>query len=112
MSSSATGCDKKEDIDSFDGSTKNQAVDEPHSTAPAVPYAQPVGEKGDDKRKAKSELKAAEHEMVEGDIKLNESESGVEIIAKIEKTSPGKHGFHVHEKGDCSDIPGKRRRLG
>jgi len=27
---------------------------------------------------------------------------GVRIIADVNGLSPGKHGFHIHEKGDCS----------
>ena len=29
------------------------------------------------------------------------------LIAEINGLSPGKHGFHIHEKGDCSSLDGK-----
>ena len=32
--------------------------------------------------------------------------NGVKIKADINGLSPGKHGFHIHEKGDCS-APGR-----
>ena len=29
-------------------------------------------------------------------------EEGVKVVADIDDVPPGKHGFHIHEKGDCS----------
>ena len=26
----------------------------------------------------------------------------VQVVADVENLKPGKHGFHIHEKGDCS----------
>lgn len=31
-----------------------------------------------------------------------EVEGGVRIVATLDNLSPGKHGFHIHEFGDCS----------
>ena len=41
--------------------------------------------------------------MVNGEAKLNETPAGLEIEVKVANVAPGKHGFHIHEKGDCSD---------
>ena len=39
-----------------------------------------------------------------GEISLTESEEGLIIEANMEHVpDPGKHGFHIHEFGDCSD---------
>lgn len=32
-------------------------------------------------------------------IRVNE---GVRVVARVSGLTPGKHGFHIHEKGDCS----------
>ena len=37
-----------------------------------------------------------------GTITFTETEGGVEIVADIARVSPGLHGIHLHEKGDCS----------
>lgn len=39
---------------------------------------------------------------VKGSVSLKETENGVFIIADVYGLSPGRHGFHIHEKGDCS----------
>jgi superoxide dismutase, Cu-Zn family len=60
-----------------------------------------------DKREAEANIKAANGMKLEGEVDLKETADGVEIVAKIEDAAPGMHGFHIHEKGDCSDLPGK-----
>lgn len=37
---------------------------------------------------------------------FNEAGNQLRIVAKIKGLTPGLHGFHVHEKGDCSDPKG------
>jgi superoxide dismutase, Cu-Zn family len=39
---------------------------------------------------------------VSGKVAFIAEENGVRIIADITGLKPGKHGFHVHEHGDCS----------
>ena len=39
---------------------------------------------------------------VTGTITFKEVEGGVEVTANVEGLTPGKHGYHVHETGDCS----------
>jgi len=31
------------------------------------------------------------------------SASGVVVLVTVQDASPGEHGVHIHEKGDCSD---------
>ena len=37
-----------------------------------------------------------------GEITFTKVKGGVRIAAEITGLTPGKHGFHIHEKGDCS----------
>ena len=57
--------------------------------------------------KAEADLKAADGQKIEGDVKFYDNGTGVRIVAELEDAKPGKHGFHVHEKGDCSNITGE-----
>jgi Cu/Zn superoxide dismutase len=56
---------------------------------------------------ATAELQAADGVKLEGEAKLYEDESGVRVVIDVKSAPPGFKGVHVHEKGDCSDIPGK-----
>ena len=44
-----------------------------------------------------------EGSLVNGQATLTETTTGLEIEIKVANVSPGKHAFHIHEKGDCSD---------
>ena len=39
---------------------------------------------------------------VKGKVEFKPAKGGVLVTAHIEGLTPGTHGFHVHEKGDCS----------
>ncbi|HTG44079.1 MAG TPA: superoxide dismutase family protein [Verrucomicrobiae bacterium] len=39
---------------------------------------------------------------VRGQVTFMEETEGVRVTANIEGLTPGPHGFHIHEKGDCS----------
>lgn len=39
---------------------------------------------------------------VTGTVTFTQEGGEVRIVADIENLTPGKHGFHIHEKGDCS----------
>src|SRR4051812_28055318 len=39
---------------------------------------------------------------VTGTVTFTKSGDEVEVSGDIENLAPGKHGFHIHEKGDCS----------
>jgi Cu/Zn superoxide dismutase len=44
----------------------------------------------------------AKDKTVKGLITFTQMEKGVKVVAHLEGLTPGKHGFHVHEFGDCS----------
>jgi superoxide dismutase, Cu-Zn family len=39
---------------------------------------------------------------VNGELRLEQRSDGVWITGNVTGLTPGEHGFHVHEKGDCS----------
>ena len=47
-------------------------------------------------------LSPAPNGKVRGQVTFTEETEGVRVTANIEGLTPGKHGFHIHEKGDCS----------
>jgi Cu-Zn family superoxide dismutase len=44
---------------------------------------------------------------VTGKVTFTQKDGGVEIVGEFTGLSPGEHGFHVHEFGDCSMADGK-----
>jgi Cu-Zn family superoxide dismutase len=49
-------------------------------------------------------LHPTEGGRVMGIVTFVKTEEGIEITADVEGLSPGKHGFHIHEYGDCSAL--------
>jgi Cu-Zn family superoxide dismutase len=70
-------------------------------------HEQAIADAKPEEVRAEAELKAADGQELEGEVKLYDNGKGVRLVAEIEDAKPGKHGFHIHEKGDCSDIQGK-----
>jgi Cu-Zn family superoxide dismutase len=58
-------------------------------------------------RSASATLQAAPGVTLGGKAELTSGPEGVRARVKLQDATPGKHGIHVHQKGDCSDIPGK-----
>jgi superoxide dismutase, Cu-Zn family len=44
----------------------------------------------------------AKFKAVKGTVEFKETDDGIEVTANIEGLKKGNHGFHIHEKGDCS----------
>ncbi|MDQ6703515.1 MAG: superoxide dismutase family protein [Pseudomonadota bacterium] len=51
-------------------------------------------------------LHPAEGGKISGIVTFTEVADGVRVDANITGLTPGKHGFHVHEFGDCSSADG------
>ena len=47
-------------------------------------------------------LKPTKGSTVKGTVRFNEVPPNVRIVADLTGLTPGKHGFHIHDKGDCS----------
>ncbi len=52
--------------------------------------------------KAYAKVSPTTGNQVTGTVTFETTDKGVLIIADFEGLKPGSHGFHVHEKGDCS----------
>jgi Cu-Zn family superoxide dismutase len=47
-------------------------------------------------------LHAAAGGKVEGVVTFTQAAGGVHVVARVTGLTPGNHGFHIHEFGDCS----------
>ena len=52
--------------------------------------------------KAICKLSATQGNQVKGFVKFTQKKNSVMVWAHVEGLTPGKHGFHIHECGDCS----------
>lgn len=58
-------------------------------------------------RAAHARFQPAPGVQLNGAARLEEVEGGVRVNVTVETPQRGSHGTHIHEKGDCSDIPGQ-----
>lgn len=56
----------------------------------------------DDVKTAKSILHPTQGNKVTGTVTFTAVDGGVRVLADLEGLTPGDHGFHIHEFGDCS----------
>jgi Cu-Zn family superoxide dismutase len=52
--------------------------------------------------KAAAQLEPKSASEVSGMVTFTKVGDEVQVVADIQNLKPGKHGFHIHEKGDCS----------
>ena len=52
--------------------------------------------------KAVCVLNPTEGNEVSGIVTFTKTDGGIKIVANFEGLTPGNHGFHIHEFGDCS----------
>jgi Cu-Zn family superoxide dismutase len=52
--------------------------------------------------KAAAQLESKSGSQVTGTVTFTKVGDEVQVVADIQGLKPGKHGFHIHEKGDCS----------
>ena len=57
---------------------------------------------GQEVTKASARLESKSGSKVTGTITFAKVGDEVQVVADIQNLTPGKHGFHIHEKGDCS----------
>ncbi|HUH02996.1 MAG TPA: superoxide dismutase family protein [Kofleriaceae bacterium] len=88
------GCKKDEEKAPAEGPKPAPAPTdtEPKETAPAVPT----------QLRMIAELEPKSGSEVKGTIWFTQGKNGVTIEASVQGLTPGLHGFHIHETGDCS----------
>lgn len=47
-------------------------------------------------------INSLDNNKIQGKVLFIKVDEGVKVIADIEGLTPGEHGFHIHEFGDCS----------
>ena len=52
--------------------------------------------------KAVAVLHPTQGNSTEGMVTFTRTENGIKVIADVSGLTPGKHGFHIHEYGNCS----------
>jgi Cu-Zn family superoxide dismutase len=70
-----------------------------HTKAPA---SRPAAATASTVTKAIAVLHPTRGNNVHGTVTFTKVTGGIRVVANITGLKPGKHGFHVHEKGDCS----------
>lgn len=52
--------------------------------------------------RAEAMLAPTQGSSVSGSVRFRQEAAGVVVSAHVSGLTPGAHGFHIHEKGDCS----------
>jgi len=67
------------------------------------PAAKPAGATQTQPIKAAvADMNPTQGSTVKGKVTFEAKKHGVHLVADITGLTPGEHGFHIHEKGDCS----------
>ncbi len=62
---------------------------------------------GQARNDAKADIDPATGDMkIDGEARFSEDGKGVKIVVNVKDAPTGEKGIHIHEKGDCSDVPG------
>lgn len=92
---SMAACDPKPRTSSSEETVSHNSAD--HSAVLREDEAEAVSFK-----KAICVLHPTKGNKVTGQVTFTQSDSGMVVVADLTGLTPGKHGFHVHEFGDCS----------
>jgi len=57
---------------------------------------------------AVAEVSPYKDSKISGRVTFKKVPGGIKIVADVDGLTPGKHGFHVHEVGDCSGEDGMK----
>lgn len=82
------------------------AVEPPPAAAAETPAAPAEAAAPAAPKSIEVTLEAKSGSKLAGKAVLTETEGGVHVVLTVEGISPGEHGTHVHDKGDCSAADG------
>src|SRR5947209_134014 len=57
-------------------------------------------------KEAYATLHPTQGNEVHGKVTFTLEKEGIRVVADVDGLKPGIHGFHIHEKGDCSALDG------
>jgi len=90
-----------------DRATDLSPADRPRQEpSPLGSLLEPKGVPADTRKeplRAEAHMEGKTGATVAGHATLIEEKDGVRIVVELTKAPAGKHGLHIHEKGDCSD---------
>ncbi|ACY17172.1 superoxide dismutase family protein [Haliangium ochraceum] len=75
---------------------------EPEAAEPEAAEAEAAEPEEMDALMARAKLQSVEGQSIEGEVSFKEAGDGIEIHLNVQGLEAGKHGFHIHETGDCS----------
>lgn len=81
-------------------STVEHTAPKVDATASKPAAVAPILKKGSKFATAKLEAKSGS--KAAGTVTFTKEGNGIKVVANVTGVEPGKHGFHIHEKGDCS----------
>jgi superoxide dismutase, Cu-Zn family len=64
------------------------------------------GDRGAGVTQAIAVLHPTQGSKAQGVVSFSKERNGIRIVASVDGLSPGLHGFHIHEYGDCSSPDG------
>jgi superoxide dismutase, Cu-Zn family len=97
----ASGCKKEatnESAQPSSASTSSAAT----SAAPATPPASSTPAASAAAASAKATLKAAQGDNPSGTVTFTQQADGVHVAVDLSGATPGKHGLHIHQNGECT----------
>lgn len=83
-------------------------IDEQHNNSDIAMVTDVKSVRKSSVTKAFAEVKPIKGDQIHGKVTFTKVDGGIRILADVYGLAPGKHGFHVHEHGDCSGGDGMK----
>jgi Cu-Zn family superoxide dismutase len=72
-----------------------------------LPGCAALGLSADSKPDAICQVAPLGDNLVKGQVSFTQEENDVLVVADLVNLSPGKHGIHIHQNGDCGGVAGE-----